>query len=87
MINEDELWLELYKFISNKKDHPRVEVNNTFWESPSIKLTKTYLVSNWSTLDDEGETSYIESDSNTCYTLVDCLVDVVNKLKEGDWTY
>lgn len=87
MINEEELWLELYKFISDKNNHCSIEVINTYWESPSIKLIQKYVNANWSGLDNEWETCYIESNFNTCNTLVDCLVDVVNKLKEENWIY
>ncbi len=84
---EQELWLELYKYISDKNNHTSIEAVNVPWQSPSIKLVKTHLVSNWASLEDEWETAYIESDSNTCNNFIDCLSYVVDKLKRDDWTY
>jgi len=86
MTKEEELWLELYKYISDKNNHISLEVTNTYWQLPVIKLTKSYVVSNWCSLEDEWETGYIKS-SDKCNSIVDCLEDVITKLEEDDWIY
>jgi hypothetical protein len=52
-MDEQELWLELYKTISDESNHCSLEVINTYWQNIVIKLTKTYTVNNWAT--DEHE--------------------------------
>lgn len=84
MSKEQELWLELYNFIDDVNKHITMELTNTHWKSVSIKLTKSYVVSNWATCEDEWETSYITSE---CNTFIECLEQVVNKLKQEDWVY
>jgi hypothetical protein len=46
MNEEQELWLELYKTISDENNHCSLEVINTYWQCTVIKLTKTYTVNN-----------------------------------------
>jgi hypothetical protein len=53
MSEEQQLWLELYKTISDESNHCSIEIINTYWQDTVIKLTKTYTVSNWAT--DEHE--------------------------------
>jgi hypothetical protein len=84
MNEEQELWLELYKIISDKSNHCSLEIINTYWQDIIIKLNKTYTVSNWATLDDEWETGYIEGVGNN---FKEQLQDVINKIKNNNWIY
>jgi hypothetical protein len=84
MNEEQELWLELYKIISDKSNQCSLEIINTYWQDTIIKLNKTYTVSNRATLDDEWETGYIEGIGNN---FKEQLQDVINKINNNDWTY
>ena len=84
MDEEQELWLELYKTISDESNHCSLEVINTYWQNTVIKLTKTYTVSNWATLDDESETAYINGVGNN---FKEQLQDVINKINNNEWEY
>lgn len=84
MNEEQELWLELYKTISDKKHHCCLEIANNYWQDIVIKLTKTYTISNWTSLEDEWETGYITGVGNN---FKEQLQDVINKIKNDDWIY
>jgi hypothetical protein len=84
MDEEQELWLELYKTISDESNHCSLEVINTYWQNTVIKLTKTYTVNNWATDEHEWETGYIEGVGNN---FKEQLQDVINKINNNDWIY
>lgn len=84
MSKEEELWLKLYEYINNSNRHVTMETINNWCHSISIKLKQTYIVSNWCSGEDELETRYIVSEGNS---FIECLEDVVSKLKEDDWNY
>jgi hypothetical protein len=83
-MNEQELWLELYKTISDENNHCSLEVINTYWQDTVIKLTKTYTVSNIASDEHEWETGYIEGVGNN---FKEQLQDVINKINNNDWIY
>lgn len=84
MNEEQELWLELYKFISDIKNEISMEITNDVYQSPSIKLSQYTLTPGWATLDNSWERGYIEGVGNN---LKEQLQDVINKIKNNDWTY
>lgn len=83
-MNEEELWLELYKTISDESNHCSLEIVNTYWQNTVIKLTKSYTVSNWATLEDESETGYITGVGNN---FKEQLQDAINKINNNEWEY
>lgn len=83
-MNEQELWLQLYKTISDKKHHCSLEIINTYWQDTVIKLTKMHTISNYYSLDDCWETGYITGVGNN---FKEQLQDVVNKINNNEWEY
>jgi hypothetical protein len=86
MDEEQELWLELYKTITNKDINAEVTIRNSDMEVQHILILRTEIVTKWNG-DDVIKESYIASNFINGCSFMDCLVDVVNKIKNNDWIY
>jgi hypothetical protein len=81
MDEEQELWLELYKTISNKDIDTEITIVNNEKEIQYFRIIRTEIIN------DVIKESLIENNFINAGSFKDSLADVVNKIKNNDWTY